>query len=319
MSTPQYDILIIGAGPAGLTAGLYASRGGMKTLLCEKMAPGGQAATTDIIENYPGFAEGISGPALMEYMENQARRFGAEIVTITEVTRILPESGFFTVETSGDTYSAKSVIIASGAEPKRLGVPGEGKFTGRGVSYCAVCDGAFFKDADIAVVGGGNAAVEEALYLTRYGKKVYLIHRRDRLRADQVLAERAMRDVKIEILWDTVVDEIKGEGGVSELAIRNVKTGAESELKVEGIFIYVGFQPNTLYLDGLVDLDDNGFILTAPDMTTSIPGILACGDVRSKDLRQVVTAAGDGSIAAFSAEKYIEKLENREYGAFNAS
>lgn len=319
MSTPQYDILIVGAGPAGLTAGLYASRGGMKTLLCEKMAPGGQAATTDVIENYPGYPEGISGPALMESMENQARRFGAEIATITEVTRIVPENDYFIVETSGDAYSTKSVVIASGAEPKRLGIPGEGTFTGRGVSYCAVCDGAFFKDALIAVVGGGNAAVEEALYLTRYGKKVYLIHRRDRLRADQVLAERAFRDDKIEMVWDTVADEIKGEGGVSELAIRNVKTGAESALKVEGIFIYVGFQPNTSYLDGLIDLDDNGFILTAPDMATSKPGIFACGDVRSKDLRQVVTAAGDGSIAAFSAEKHIEKLENRVYGEFNAS
>ena len=319
MNTPQYDILIIGAGPAGLTAGLYASRGGMKTLLCEKMAPGGQAATTDVIENYPGYPEGISGPALMESMENQARRFGAEIVTITEVSRITPESGFFTVETSGDAYTAKSVIIASGAEPKKLGIPGEGAFTGRGVSYCAVCDGAFFRDAHVAVVGGGNAAVEEALYLTRYATKVTLIHRRDRLRADQVLAERVEKDEKIEILWNTVVDEIKGESGVSELAVRNVKTGAESALKVEGIFIYVGFQSNIAYLDGLVDCDGNGFIITAPNMATSVPGIFACGDVRSKDLRQVVTAAGDGSIAAFSAEKYIEKLENREYGAFNAS
>ena len=319
MSAQQYDILIIGAGPAGLTAGLYASRGGMKTLLCEKMAPGGQAATTDVIENYPGYPEGISGPTLMESMENQARRFGAEIVTITEVTRIVPEESHFIVETSGDAYSAKSVIIASGAEPKRLGIPGEGKLTGRGVSYCAVCDGAFFRDADIAVVGGGNAAVEEALYLTRYGKKVYLIHRRDRLRADQVLAERALRDKKIEVVWDTVVDEIKGEGGVSELAIRNVKTDAMSALEVEGVFIYVGFQPNTSYLDGLVDLDDNGFVLTTQDMATSKPGIFACGDVRSKNLRQVVTAAGDGSIAAFSAEKHIEKIEGREYGVFNTS
>jgi thioredoxin reductase (NADPH) len=319
MGVPQYDILIIGAGPAGLTAGLYASRGGLNTLVCEKMAPGGQAATTDIIENYPGYPEGISGPALMESMENQARRFGAEIVTISEVTRIAPESGSFAVETSGDTYRAKSVIIASGAEPKKLGVSGEGKFTGRGVSYCAVCDGAFFRDAVIAVVGGGNAAVEEALYLTRYGKKVYLIHRRDRLRADQVLADRVTRDEKIEIIWDTVVEEIRGENGVSELALRNVKTDEESALNVEGVFIYVGFQPNTAYLDGLVDMDDNGFILTTQDMATSVPGIFACGDVRSKELRQVVTAAGDGSIAAFSAEKYIEKLENREYGEFSAS
>ncbi|MBN1880676.1 MAG: thioredoxin-disulfide reductase [Deltaproteobacteria bacterium] len=318
MTTSQYDILIIGAGPAGLTAGLYASRGGMKTILLEKMAPGGQAATTDVIENYPGYPEGVSGPALMESMENQARRFGAEIVTITEVTRIIPENDFFTVETSGDAYTAKSVIVASGAEPKRLGIPGEGKFTGRGVSYCAVCDGAFFRDTDIAVVGGGNAAVEEALYLTRYGKKIYLIHRRDRLRADRVLAERAFRDEKIEIVWDTVVDEIKGEGGVSELAIRNVKNNAVSALMVEGVFIYVGFQSNTSYLGDLVDYDDNGFIITTPDMATSNPGIFACGDVRSKKLRQVVTAAGDGSIAAFSAEKHIEKLENREYGEFSA-
>jgi thioredoxin reductase (NADPH) len=291
----------------------------MKTLLCEKMAPGGQAATTDVIENYPGYPEGISGPALMESMENQARRFGTEIVTITEVSRITPENGFFTVETSGDAYTAKSVVIASGAEPKKLGIPGEGTFTGRGVSYCAVCDGAFFRDAHVAVVGGGNAAVEEAIYLTRYASKVSLIHRRDRLRADQVLADQVEKDEKIEIIWDTVVDEIKGEGNVSELAVRNVKTGAEGALKVEGIFIYVGFKPNTAYLGGLVDLDDNGFILTGPDMATSKPGIFACGDVRSKDLRQVVTAAGDGSIAAFSAEKYIEKQENREYGAFNAS
>ncbi len=316
----DYDVIVIGGGPSGLTAALYASRGGLKTLLLEKMTPGGLAQTTDIIENYPGFPEGVSGPDLMGLMEEQAGRFGAEFKTIVEVTAIENlDGGLFLVVTSGESFSAKSVIIASGAEPKKLGVPGEGEYTGRGVSYCAVCDGAFFKDAEVAVVGGGNSAAEEALFLTKFAKKVNIIHRRDRLRADKINADRAANDPKIEVVWDTVVEEVVGgDKGVSALRLKNLKSQEVRELPVEGIFIYVGYGPNTDFVKDMVELDEYGFIVTDGEMNTSVSGIMACGDVRSKALRQIVTAAGDGATAAFSVEKYIDKLENREYGEFKA-
>jgi thioredoxin reductase (NADPH) len=319
VETAEYDVVIIGAGPAGLTASLYTTRGGLKAVVLEKMAPGGQAATTDVVENYPGFPDGVTGPELMALMEEQAKKFGAEIVSITEVNGIKKEGDLFTVQAGEKKIMAKTVIIASGAQPRELGIPGEGKFRGRGVSYCAVCDGAFYKNADIAVVGGGNAAVEEALYLTRYAKKVFLIHRRDRLRAESVLADRAVSHPQIEIVWDTIVEEVVGDAGVARLKIKNVKTEESGELPVEGIFIYVGFIPSVDFLDGIVSTDKNGFIITGDTMETSLPGLFACGDVRSKGLRQIVTAAGEGATAAFFAEKYIDALEGKEYGEFHPS
>ena len=314
----DYDVIVIGGGPAGLTAVLYASRGGLKTLMLEKATPGGLVQTTDIIENYPGFPDGVSGPELMELMEKQARKFGAEFKNISEVLAIEKSDGsVFSVKTSDNTITSKSVIIATGAESRKIGIPGESKYTGRGVSYCAVCDGAFFKEAEVAVVGGGNAAVEEALFLTKFAKKIYLIHRRDRLRADNVIAERAKKDPKIEFVWDTVVEEVIGDGkGVSSLKLKNIKNEQVQDLKVEGVFVYIGYKPNTVFLEGFLELDKGGFVVTDGEMNTNVSGIMACGDVRSKALKQIVTATGEGATAAFSTEKYIDKLENREYGEF---
>ncbi len=318
MVEPKYDVVIIGAGPAGLSAGLYAARGGLSTVVLERMSLGGHAALTDLIENYPGFPQGIVGPELTANMEAQAREFGAAFKTVGEVSRIEIRDGAFTVSAGDETFASKAVIVASGADQTRLGVPGEERLIGRGVSYCAVCDGAFFKDVDVAVVGGGNSAVEESLYLTRYAKKVFLIHRRDRFRADKILIDRALGHPKIEIILSSVIEEIIGENGVKSARIKNVQTNETKILPVEGIFIYAGFKPNTDFLAGMVALDGVGCIVTDAEMATNVPGLFAAGDVRSKNLRQVVTAAGDGATAAFSAEKYIEKIENRDYGAFKS-
>lgn len=316
MNKPEYDLIIIGAGPAGLTAALYGGRGGLKTLVLERMSAGGHAAMTDAIENYPGFPEGVSGATLAESMEKQARRFGASFKTIAEVQRIDLADSVFTITAGDDIFTAKAVIVASGADPTKLGVPREDELTGRGVSYCAVCDGAFFKGANVAVIGGGNSALEEAVYLTRYAKRVYLIHRRDRFRADKVLTDRALSHPAIEAIMETVVEEIVGDGSVSAVKLKNVKTSETRTLPIEGVFIYAGYRPNTEYLKGVLDLDEVGCVVTDSEMATQLPGLFAAGDVRSKGLRQVVTAAGDGATAAYSAEKYIEAIENRQYGAF---
>ena len=308
------DICIVGAGPAGLTAALYTARGGGDVIVVEKMAPGGQAATTDIIENYPGFPEGISGPELTQRIEEQARKFGAEFKTITSVDSVKKEHDRFTIMMEGELIRAKAVIVASGAESKKLNIPGEDALLGRGVSYCAVCDGAFFKEKEVLVIGGGNAAVEEALYLARFVRKIFLIHRRDRLRAENILAKRAIDHPQIEILWDTVVEEIEGKTGVTGARLKNVKTANEWSIPVDGVFIYVGFTPNSDFVREMVERDEDGFIVTDGAMETKTPGLFAAGDVRSKGLRQIVTAAGDGASAAFAAEKYIERIENREYG-----
>lgn len=317
MSKAHYDLVIIGAGPAGLTAAIYAGRGGLNTLVLERMSAGGHAATTDLIENYPGFPEGISGAGLSESMEKQAIRFGASFKTIAEVSAIRQVDGVFRVTAGQEEFTAKSVIVASGADPTKLGVPGEDKLIGRGVSFCAVCDGAFFKGAAVGVVGGGNSAVEEAIYLTRYAQRVYLIHRRDRFRADKILVDRATSHPAIEMIMETVVEEIQGDTAATGVKLKNVKTGQSRLLPVEGIFIYAGYRPNTDFLKGVVDLDDSGCIVTDTEMATRVPGLFAAGDVRSKGLRQVVTAAGDGATAAYGAEKYIETIENRQYGQFN--
>lgn len=313
VSKPEYDVIIIGAGPAGLTAAIYAARGGLSAIVLERATPGGHAATTDIIENYPGFPGGINGPELTASIEQQAKKFGALFKTIVEVSRIEITNGVFTVAAQGEIFTATSVIIASGADPTRLGVPKEEALIGRGVSYCAVCDGAFFKGSDVAVVGGGNAAVEEAIYLTRYAKKVYLVHRRDRFRADKILVDRMLSTPTIQPIMESVVEEIVGETSVSAVKIRNVGNNETKTLSVEGIFVYAGYRPNTDFLKGIVPLDEMGCIITDAEMATPVAGLFAAGDVRSKGLRQVVTAAGDGATAAFWAGKHIENIENRPY------
>jgi thioredoxin reductase (NADPH) len=316
LSNPKYDLVIIGAGPAGLTAAIYGARSGLSVLVLERTAPGGQAATTDVIENYPGFPQGIRGPELSASMEDQAKRFGASFKTIAQVGTLERENGAFRIKAGDESFIAKAVIVASGADPTRLGVPGEDALIGKGVSYCAVCDGAFFKGSDVAVVGGGNSAVEEAIYLTRYARKVYLIHRRDRFRADKILVDRALAHPQIAAVLESVVEEIVGEKAVAAAKIKNVRTGEVVTLPIEGIFIYAGYRPNTDFLEGMVKLDESGCVVTDAEMTTEVPGLFAAGDVRRKGLRQVVTAVGDGATAAFWAEKYIEKLENRHYGDF---
>ncbi len=308
MSQTDYDLVIIGAGPGGLTAALYAARARLSVLMLEKVAPGGQILVTDWIENYPGFPEGISGPDLMERMLDQVRRFDVEIQS-GEVVSMDLDGPVKTLYLTDKHVTARAVIIASGSSPQSLGVPGENRYIGRGVSTCATCDAPFFKDAVVAAVGGGDTAVQESLFLTRFVRKVYLVHRRDELRAVKVLQERARDNEKIEILWDSTVEEIKGgEAGVNAVAIRNLKTGDISDRAVEGCFIWVGTIPNTGFIKGQVDLDEQGFIITDDRRRTNKPGVFAVGDVRNTPLRQVVTAAGDGAVAANEVMLYLENL-----------
>jgi len=302
-----YDLIIIGGGPAGLTAGLYATRARLKTLLVEKMFLGGQAASTYLIENYPGFPEGILGPDLTQAMEKQAKRFGLEVIN-GEVKSINPRQKFWEVGMDEQNFLTKTIIVASGVEPVKLGIPGEEELRGRGVSYCATCDGPFFKDQEVGVIGGGDSAVDEAIYLTRFARKVYLIHRRDSLRAAKILQERARQNEKITIFWDTVATKILGQEGVEGLELKNVKTQETKLLPVKGVFFYIGLRPMTNFLKDLIRLDERGYILTDENMATSAPGIFAAGDVRQKLLRQVTTAVGDGATAAFAVERYLENL-----------
>ncbi len=303
---PIFDLIIIGGGPAGLTAALYAGRARLKTLLIEKALLGGMASTTYHIENYPGFPHGISGMDLSRHFEEQAKKFGADFY-YGEVSglSVKPDRKIITIENR--TIEARALIIASGTETKKLGVPGEDQFHGRGVSYCATCDGPFYREKNIVVVGGGNAAVEEALYLTRFANKISIIHRRDKLRADRVLAEQALNDPKIFVIWDSQVEEILGADRIEKIKVKNLKSGNSSYLAADGIFIYVGATPNTTIANGLIDADKEGYIKTDEAMRTSVAGIFAAGDVRSKTLRQIITAAGDGAIAADSARSYIEE------------
>ncbi len=303
-----YEILIIGGGPAGLTAGIYGARSKRDTLIIEKLLPGGQVGLTDLVENYPGFPDGIDGPELVKRMEEQAKKFGVEILT-DEIVDIKLESDPKEIIGRSGTYKAKTVIIASGAEPRKLGVPGEKEFTGKGVSYCATCDGAFFEGQDIAVVGGGDTAVQEAIYLTQFAKKVTIIHRRDKLRASKILQERAFKNEKIDFLWDAVVTEILGDKRVEKIRVKNVKTGEERLIEKNGIFIYIGLVPNTTYLKGKIDLTPDGYIITDENMCTNIVGVYAAGDIRKKSLRQIVTAVSDGAQAAMSAVGYLEEKE----------
>jgi len=300
----KYDVVIIGGGPAGLTAGLYASRAKLNSLLIEKGLVGGQIANAERVENYSGFPEGISGFELGQLMHQQATKYGLKTL-LAEVTGIELQEGQKVIRTTEGDFMARAVIIAGGSERQKLGVPGEEEFTGKGVSYCATCDGAFFREQPVAVVGGGNAAITEALHLARFASRVTVIHRRDQLRASRILQEKTFSQPKIEFRWDSIVEKIEGEDLVQKIGLRQVKTGEESTLEVAGIFISVGLKPNTDYLKGILPLDVTGHIITDEKMETKIPGIFAAGDIRHNSVRQVITAAGDGATAAIYAEKFI--------------
>lgn len=302
----SYDVIIIGAGPAGLTAALYSARSKLSTLYLDTLGAGGQVAVTDEIENYPGFAEGISGYDLSVKMEEQAMRFGAKSL-LTNVLGIELANPYRIIKTTKGAFRCKIVIIASGAAPRSLNCPGELTFRSRGVSYCATCDGPFYEGASIIVVGGGNSAVEEACYLTKFAHKVSIVHRRDALRATKIIQDRALANPKLEFIWNTVIQEIKGGDTVEHVILKNVVTSQLIEMPVNGVFIYVGNEPNTAFVKKLISLTEEGYIPTDNFMRTNIPGIYAVGDVRHKLLRQVVTAVSDGAIAAYHGEKYIEE------------
>ena len=289
-----------------MTAGLYTTRSRLNTLLIESALFGGQMTTTDLIENYPGFPEGITGDELSRLMEEQAKRFGLETVR-QEVVEVGLEGDLKIVKTYESTYRSKALIICTGAEYRKLGVPGEKEFAGRGVSYCSTCDGAFFQDRKIVVVGGGDSALTEALYLTRFVGELIIVHRRDALRATKIYQERAMAHPKIKFLWDSVVQEIKGEQVVQSVLIRNVKSGEVKEVEVDGAFVFVGISPRTQFLKGSIEMDEAGYILTGTNCETSVKGVFAAGDCRKQLLRQITTAVGNGATAAFGVEKYLEE------------
>lgn len=308
-----YDVVIIGAGPAGLSAGLYAGRARMDTLIIEKQKYGGQIVITADIENYPGGLEEETGPSLIDRMVAQTEKFGVEKVFDT-IEDIELEGNVKVLKGLHDEYRAKTVIIATGARPVPIGCPGEKEFAGKGVSYCATCDAAFFEDFEVYVVGGGDSAVEEALYLSKFARKVTIIHRRDELRAAKSIQQKAFDNEKIDFMWNSVVEEIKGDGIVESMIVKDTKTGelrevvADEEDGTFGIFVFIGFKPHSELFDGKVEMD-RGYILTDADMKTNVPGVFAAGDVRAKSLRQVVTAASDGAIAAVQAGKYVEEHE----------
>lgn len=304
------DLIIIGGGPAGLSAAIYALRAKMDVILIEKLGIGGQIALSDVIENYPGYRS-ISGSELMSKFENHAKDFGLK-TEIATIERIIDAGDRKITKTDSKDFESKAVIIAAGAKPRNLSVKGENKFTGRGVSYCATCDGPFYNGRDIVVVGGGDTAVKEALYLSKIANKIYLVHRRDRLRAEKIMQEKLLSNPKVEFLWNSAVDEISGgEMGVERISVRNIQTNKKSEVKAEGIFVFVGITPETGFVD--VKKDEGGFIITNDRMETSMKGIYAAGDCRNTPLRQVATAVGDGAIAAISAEEYISHLEGKSY------
>ena len=310
----KYDLVIIGAGPAGLAAGLYAGRARLNTLIIEKQKNGGQIVITSEIENYPGCLDEETGPSLIDRRVKQTEKFGVDHVFDT-VTDVELEGEEKVIKCLNGEYNAKAVIIAAGAHPVPIGCPGERELSGKGVSYCATCDAAFFEDFEVYVVGGGDSAVEEAMYLTKFARKVTIIHRRDELRAAKSIQEKAFANPKMNFMWDSVVEEIKGDGLVESMIVKNVKTGELTEIKADeedgtfGIFVFIGFKPNSDLFDGKVQMDERKYIITDDDMKTDIPGVFAAGDIRKKSLRQVVTAAADGAIAAVQAGKYIEEHE----------
>lgn len=303
----QWDVAVIGAGPAGLTASIYCARAKAKTVVLEALSAGGQVLMAGTIENYPGFPGGISGYELIERFKKQTLELGVVLREFTPVESVAYKDGFFELACARDKLLCKALIIATGAQPAKLGIPGEDQFSGKGVSFCATCDGFFFKDRKVAVIGGGDRAVEEALLLKNLAKEVYLIHRRDKLRAQKVLQDRLLQSGNVRIFWNTVVTEILGDQkGVRGLKIKDLKEGKEGDLEVDGVFVAVGQKPTTEPFVGLVDMDKNGFIITDPHCRTSLKGAFAAGDVRAKELRQVTTAVGDGALAAWAATQYLE-------------
>lgn len=308
--TTDYDLIIIGGGPAGLTAGMYASRGGLNTLLIEKNGEGGPLSITEWIENYPGFPEGVGSHELMERMTKQAQRFDLKIEVFCCVTALKSENEAkkVVVDTAEGLkeISSKAMVIATGSSPRRLEVPGEREFTGKGISYCATCDGPLFRDKKLMVVGGGNAAVEEALYLTRFASRVTIVHRRDELRADKILQDRAFANEKIDFLFNSELKEIRGTKTVEVVVVENNKTGEKQTIKADGVFVYAGNTPNTDFARGVLQLDENGYIMTDENLQTSVEGIFAAGDVRKSRLRQIATAVGNGALAAVMVERYLE-------------
>jgi thioredoxin reductase (NADPH) len=306
------DVIIIGSGPAGLTAAIYAGRANLRPLVISGLEQGGQVTLTNDLENFPGFPEGVSGFEIYQLFEKQATRFGAEM--LYDVVQSVDLTGEVKiVKTATETFQARVVIIATGSTPKRLGLPGEDKYIGKGVSYCATCDGFFFTGKQVVVVGGGNSALDEGLFLTRFAEKVTIIHRRDRLRADAILQERALKHEKMAFVWDTVVEEIVGDTAVTHLRLKNVKSGESSVFPVDGVFVFIGHKPNTELFAGQVQLDETGYIETDRRTHTNVPGVLACGDVQDSIYRQAITAAASGCTAAIEAEKYIAENEGRAY------
>jgi len=310
-----YDIIIIGGGPAGLTAGIYASRAKMKTLLIESTFAASLITTTDMIENYPGFPGGIDGFGLVERFREQALGFGLEIMQddISEIQAAAPDLRSGWIAIGSQEYHARALIVASGAAYAKLGVPGEQEFTGRGVSYCATCDAPFYRDRAIVVVGGGDTAVQEALFLTKFASRVTLVHRRDSLRATAILQERAFANEKIDFVWSSVVEEIRGDKTVNAVRLKNLVSDRYDDLATDGVFIFAGYIPNTERVSGVVERDQDGYIIVDAHMQTSKPGIFACGDCVKKLLRQVVTACGDGATAAFAAQLYVEERKGTLY------
>lgn len=306
MNPENWDIVIIGGGPAGLTAGIYAARARLHTLLIEKDMIGGNIVYAELVENYPGFPDGISGMDLTRMMHEQATRFGME-TRMTEITGLTINDKVKIIKTGDEEITARAVIIAGGSKRQSIGAPGEQEFTGRGVSYCATCDGAFFTDQTVAVIGGGNAAIQEALHLARYASSVTLVHRRNELRATKIEQEKALAEPKIKYAWDSVVTAIEGGDTVESLKLRNVKTNIETALAVKGVFVAIGFTPNTAYLKDILALDQAGLIPVNQDMETSVPGLFAAGDIRTGSIRQVISACGDGATAAVSADKYLSR------------
>lgn len=302
-------VIVIGSGPAGLTAALYTARAMLNPLVISGSELGGQISITNEVENFPGFPEGITGPELVELMQKQAEKFGARVL-IDEVTEVNFKNGSpFSLKTHGDTFEAEAVIVCVGASPHRLGVPGEEEMIGRGVSFCATCDGFFFRDKDVVVVGGGDSAMEETLFLTRFASSVKVIHRRDELRAGETLKKRAFANEKISFIWDTVVEEIVGDGKVEAVRTRNVKTDETSKLATDGVFIYIGHYPNTSLFEGQLEMDERKYLITDKHMATNAPGVFAAGEVQDSTFRQIATSVGQGCAAAMMTERWLEERE----------
>jgi len=304
----QLDLVIIGGGPAGLTAGLYAARSRIKVMLLERFSPGGQVLNTHWVENWPGDVEGVSGFDLSDRLRQHALKFGLQIKN-GEVSGLAVDGGDKILNTPNGEIRAKAVILCPGASPRKVGIPGEVELTGQGVSYCGTCDAPFYADMEVACIGGGNTAAEEALYLTRFASKVYLVHRRDQLRADGILVERVKNNDKIKVLWSNIPLSVQGgPEGVAALRLKDLKAAKEWDLPVQGVFVFVGTEPNTKFLQGSLEMDQLGFIIVGPEQTTSLPGVFAAGDCCKKRLRQIVVAAGEGAVAAYSAQNYLEGL-----------